>query len=174
MDCGGDYSLNDCLSGTLENAFKYLKSGVKLESEESYPYVSEQKPCAYDPNKAIAGITSYQYVDVDPTQVKNALLVGPVATKINWANPVRYYKEGVITAADENNCTYDNKYSYVLIVGYDIDKESNEEYFLIKHNQGDDFGNYGGYIKVSTSVGVNKLGICGILTPGNLFQVLQQ
>lgn len=98
MDCGGDYSMNDCFSGTLQDALNYLKSGKKLESEASYPYISEQKACSYDPNKAIAGIGDYyQYLDVDPTKVKNALLNGPVATKINWDKAVINYGTGVIS-----------------------------------------------------------------------------
>lgn len=61
----------------------------------------------------------------------------------------------------------------MLIVGYDVDDETGEEYFLIKHNQGESFGGYGGYIRVTTSVAKESKGVCGILTPGNLFQVLQ-
>lgn len=172
MDCGGDYSLNDCYSGTLLNALKYLKSGKKLESEESYPYVSEPKPCAYDSSKAIAGITDYQLVEVDPTRVKEALLNGPVATKMNWDEATQLYKGGIIRDQDYDKCTYVNKYSYVLIVGYDTDKTTGEEYFLIKHSQGPDWGEEG-YVRVTTSVQKTHDGICGILTKGNLFQVEQ-
>lgn len=72
-----------------------------------------------------------------------------------------YYSKGVITKDDRCGS---QPAVYVVIVGYGV--ENGEEYFLVKNNWGEEWGE-NGYVKISTS----SDNVCGILTPGFLFQV---
>ena len=106
----------------------------------------------------------------DPDQLKAALNLGPVGVSINAESYIfRHYTEGVI---DWLTCGNEVGHA-VLVVGYDTDKETGKEYFIIKNSWGTKWGE-NGFAKIWNDQSTFVNGICGILSEGYFPEILKE
>merc|ERR1719500_393163 len=126
----------------MDNAFQYIKDNGGIDTEASYPYEGEDDECRYNP--VYRGATDVGFVDVDPgneAALKTALATqGPCSVAIDASHEsFQFYNHGVLT------------------VGYGVDAESGEAYWLVKNSWGTTWGD-GGYVKMAR----NENNMCGI------------
>ena len=151
-----------CNGGLVEYALTWLKeNGIMLESD--YPYKStKSKNCQNDPSKYVdMKVTGYKqlgtslsaFTPVDEEEMKKFLYqAGPLSVGINGYQLLSY-KGGIIYTC-LNNC--DSVNHVVVLVGYGHDDELNIDYWIIKNEWGEDWGEKG-YARIAI---LN--GICGI------------
>lgn len=143
----------------MDYAFQYIKSNHGIDTEKSYPYEGKVGKCRYTSKNT--GATDSGFVDIpsgNEEKLKQAVAtIGPVSVAIDASHPTfQFYSEGVYDEPDCNSTELDHG---VLVVGYGVDDETNEEYWLVKNSWGRAWGQ-GGYIKMSR----NKENQCGIAT----------
>ena len=98
--------------------------------------------------------------DYDIDQLKAALNLGPVGVTVQAENPVfRHYGGDIL---DSIACGTDVGHA-VLAVGYGTHPEKGD-YITIKNSWGEDWGEDGGFARISLSQKYSKNGVCGILT----------
>lgn len=112
---GKNYGNSGCNGGWMSNAWNFIRDqGVMLQSD--YPYTAKDGiTCNHDPKKIVAKASAK--VSLSSYTALTALAKGPIAIAISAGNNlVRYYSEGILTAA--NNCPTMVDHA-VIIVGYD-------------------------------------------------------
>lgn len=151
-----------CYGGEMQNAFEWIaEHGIDKYSD--YPYTSGTGITGTCNDGKVKEHVAYigGYVDVKPNSskaMKKAVLKQPIAIAIDAANvDFMLYTSGVLAG---KNCGTSLDHG-VLVVGYGIDKESKEKYWIIKNSWG---GNWGedGYLRVLKQNGVEINGECGM------------
>lgn len=157
IDCSHAYGNEGCLSGTLENAYRYVIASGGLESLRNYPLRLFAGFCLSNSNKFTAAMQNYTYVfPYNELQLKAAVSHQPVAALVEADQPAfMYYHSGVITygcGARVNHA--------VLVVGYG--EEEGVPYWLVKNSWGENWGEFG-FVKIyREDANNNKPGMCGI------------
>ena len=159
----------------MDFAFQYIKENGGIDTEKSYPYEGEDDKCRYNP--AYRGATDIGFVDVeagDENALKSALATqvrskdmrsfypntnkydqGPVSVAIDASHEsFQFYNTGVYR---DQECSPENLDHGVLAVGYGVDEESGEAYWLIKNSWGTAWGDEG-YVKIAR----NEENMCGV------------
>ena len=158
----------------MDFAFQYIKENGGIDTEKSYPYEGEDDKCRYNP--AYRGATDIGFVDVeagDENALKSALATqvrskdvrsflpkyryvqGPVSVAIDASHEsFQFYNSGVYR---DQECSPENLDHGVLAVGYGVDEESGEAYWLIKNSWGTAWGD-SGYVKIAR----NEENMCGV------------
>jgi len=157
VDCSGKFGNMGCGGGLMDQAFEYIKANKGLDTEESYPYEAEDKPCRYKPDSI--GATCTGYIDIpsgDEDALQDAVAtIGPVSVGIDAGHDsFQLYQSGVY---DEPACSSEELDHGVLAVGYGTD--GGKDYWLVKNSWGLGWGDQG-YIMMSR----NKHNQCGIAT----------
>ncbi len=136
---------SDCQGGWASAVYNIgMTYGIIREGAEPYES-SNGGACNQSESLSFAHIQSWNYVSNNVTQIKNALLEGPVCTAIN-ADGLDDYSEGCF---DEDWGGWTNH--LVLIVGWD-DRACNENgAWIIKNSWGLGWGE-AGYFKVQYGV----------------------
>ncbi len=154
VDC--ETESKGCSGGSLDGALEYIKkNGIVTESD--YPYKAEQKQCAFNRDKVVTKIASWEgCVQDDKPDSKDKcqtaeglysqLIKGPVATNVDASEEFMLYESGIY----DKECKEGNH--AVLLVGYHKkETESDESYWVIKNSWGTLWGENGfGKIKHST------------------------
>jgi C1A family cysteine protease len=84
---------------------------------------------------------------------------GPVALHLNGGcRSFLFYRKGILNS---KNCKPDKIGHAVLAVGYDKDKETGDEYFIIKNSWGEGWGEKG-YARITADADTFAKGMCGI------------
>jgi len=146
------------LNGTcsLDATYQYIK--IKgIESLADYPDKSTPESCMYDPNKRVASLSGYDYIDPTEKQLRVAVAsIGPIATAVDASQAsFMSYASGVY---DEPKCSSTNLDHAMLIVGYGTDTTAGD-YWIVKNSWGPKWG-MNGYMLMSR----NKNNQCGIAT----------
>ncbi len=132
-----------CGGGWADAAYAVFqqKGGVL---ENCHPYLAADPPqaaCLQDQFLKFAWVTGYRYISNNVTQIKTALLDGPVCTGIDANEAFEAYESGCFDVPG----TYVNH--LVLIVGWDDRACGGSGAWLIKNSWGPGFGE-SGYIWV--------------------------
>ncbi|XP_046912645.2 cathepsin L [Dermatophagoides farinae] len=159
VDCSAKYGNNGCNGGLMDYAFQYIESNHGIDTEKSYPYEGKVGKCRY--TQRAVGATDTGFMDVpqgDEQKLKEAVAtVGPVSVAIDASQPTfQFYDGGVY---DEPECSSTELDHGVLVVGYGVDEQSGQEYWLVKNSWGIGWG-LNGFIKMAR----NKNNQCGIAT----------
>jgi len=148
-DCARDeaHGNHGCAEGggTFVPTFDYIKAHG-LTSMSNYPYIAADAACVKTKEAAVvAKISSWAHVTPagNETALKTALeQKGPIAVAIHvndkWAN----YKQGVY----DEECSGGRNHA-VLLVGWGFDGPSNKDYWIVKNQWGEGFGEKG-YIRM--------------------------
>jgi len=127
-DCGGGWA-----SAVYNVGMTY---GILREAAESYEN-SNGGTCTQNESLSFAHVQSWNYVSNDVTQIKNALLQGPVCTALN-ADGLDNYAGGCF---DEDWGSWTNH--LVLIVGWDDRACNDNGGWIIKNSWGAGWGEAG-------------------------------
>ena len=141
----------------MDPAFQYISDNGGIDTEESYPYEGVVNRCRYKP--ATRGATDIGFVDImsgDEEALKLAVAAnGPVSVAIDASHEsFQFYSTGVYR---EGECSPENLDHGVLAVGYGVDSDSGEAYWLIKNSWGTSWGDEG-YVKMAR----NEDNMCGV------------
>jgi len=157
VDCSTSYGNEGCNGGLMDNAFQYIKDNGGIDTEQSYPYEGEDDECRYNPkNKGAWDVGFVDVTEGDENALKHAIAtVGPCSVAIDASHEsFQFYSHGVYR---EPECSPQALDHGVLAVGYGVDKESGEAYWLVKNSWSESWGD-DGYIKMAR----NEDNMCGI------------
>ncbi|XP_068943858.1 procathepsin L-like isoform X2 [Petaurus breviceps papuanus] len=166
VDCSLDEGNIGCRGGFMTNAFEYVMKNEGIDTEESYPYEGKEGNCRYEPENSGANVT--RYVEI-PSGEESALteavaIAGPVSVAVDASHSsFQFYRGGVYY---EPNCDSEFLDHGMLVVGYGVDEESGEKYWIVKNSMGEDWGN-SGYILMAR----DKNNHCGIATDASYPEV---
>ena len=94
-------------------------------------------PCTQDEHHALARITGWRYITNNVTQIKTAILTGPVASAMDGSGDFTYYDSGCY----EGGTSSTNH--LVMIVGWDDRGCGGAGAWICKNSWGPAFGEYG-------------------------------
>ncbi|XP_036620960.1 cathepsin L1-like [Trichosurus vulpecula] len=143
VDCSWDAINHGCDGGLMDNAFQYVKKNGGIDTEESYPYEGKDGYGRYQSEHSGANVTGY--VDIPHEQesalTKAVATVGPVSVAVDAGHPsFQFYQSGVYY---EPECSSQQLDHGVLVVGYGVDTESGEKYWIVKNSWGEAWGKSG-------------------------------
>lgn len=127
----------------------------KFMTETDYPYKAARGTCAWDENKAVAGIGGMVYADEgSESDLKEKIgTMGPASIIIDASSSnFQLYTSGIY---DEEGCSPSNPNLACACVGYGT--ENGVDYWIVKNSWGIAWGDQG-YIKIIR----NKDNHCGI------------
>lgn len=160
VDCSKRNGNFGCNGGTMGLAFQYAIRNRYLCTSDDYPYYAEEKNCRESlcKNYVEVPIETYRYVIPRTAySLKSALArYGPISVAIQAdQTPFQFYKSGVFDAPCGTKVNHG-----VVLVGYDVDEQTNKEYWLVRNSWGESWGEKG-YIRLALHSG--RKGTCGIL-----------
>jgi len=157
VDCSVKFGNQGCNGGLMDAAFKYIQENGGVDTEASYPYEGRDEKCRYNP--AYRGATGTGFVDVEPgneAALKKAIATqGPCSVAIDASlKSFQFYHKGVYR---DQECSSESLDHGVLAIGYGVEEDTGEAYWLIKNSWGTSWG-LEGYIKIAR----NEDNMCGV------------
>lgn len=167
VDCAGDYGNEGCNGGEMRDAFHYIKDH-QLSPEKDYPYVPKTRECTADKTKNNRiKIKSYEILKNPVVEELVKLIdINTVSIGIEVQRDFQMYKSGIFKG--KPNCGWRLNHG-VLAVGYDTDKETALDYFLVKNSWGKGWGEEG-YVRVLVGTGA---GTCGVASTDDVYPVVE-
>ncbi len=147
-DCGGGWA-----SAVYNVAMTY---GAIRNAAEPYEN-SNGGACTQGESLPFGFVTDWNYVSDNVTQIKNALLEGPVCSSMDAEYPFDEYAAG--TCYDDPGGAWTNH--LILIVGWDDRACNNNGAWICKNSWGTDFGDYG-YFTIQYDAGLIGTGVTQI------------
>jgi KDEL-tailed cysteine endopeptidase len=141
IDC--DRSGNDrgCNGGLMDYAYEWIISNGGIDTEKDYPYTATDTVCD-DTKEHTVAVAVGSFEDVPPNNeaaLKKAATMQPVSIAIAASGlPFQLYSHGVFNGSCSNQLDHG-----VLIVGYDTDAETGQEYWIVKNSWGAVWGEQG-------------------------------
>ena len=124
-----------CDGGWMSTAYEIFQDPGSV-SEACMPYQADDTvPCRQQSCEKIAHIDTWYAVDNSVTAIKNALLVGPVATAMTVYGDFFAYQEGCYEHEGTENVNHG-----VLIVGWDDTMCVDEGAWIVKNSWGPNWG----------------------------------
>jgi len=157
VDCASNYNNNGCSGGLTYQAFQYVADNKGIETEEAYPYETEDDTCKFDASKVGATCHGYKIIpQADEHALKEAVAtIGPISIAIDAGqDSFRLYSDGVYFDEKCSSITHNHA---VLVVGYGT--ENGNDYWLVKNSWGPSWG-IQGYIKMAR----NRNNQCSVAT----------
>ncbi|RZC34876.1 Peptidase C1 and/or Inhibitor I29 domain containing protein [Asbolus verrucosus] len=157
IDCVNNEGVDTCKSGSVKNAFHYVRSkGIMTEAE--YPYTAHQDVCSFVSNKSVTNIVTYREVPSGSEEQLQEVVsdTGLVAAAIHATRHFFLYKGGHFYDTTCNSDVRRLNYA-VLVVGYNY--EERNEYWILKNSMGKRWG-IDGYMHLAR----NRENNCGIAT----------
>ncbi|KAK3436167.1 hypothetical protein EUGRSUZ_C00812 [Eucalyptus grandis] len=157
MDCAGAFNNFGCSGGLPSQAFEYIKYKGGLDTEEAYPYTTEDGTCKFSAdNVDVQVLDSVNITLGAEDELKHAAaVIRPVSAAFQVVREFRFYKLGVYTSDTCGSTSMDVNHA-VLAAGYGV--EDGVPFWLIKNSWGADWGDRG-YFKME--MGKN---MCGVAT----------
>lgn len=148
-----------CNGGNYTTVYGQYAKNNYMYTEAGWPYTATGGTCAPPAGASPTGMKTTGYTAVETENevaLKTALAQQPVSVAIQ-ANQFSFqaYKDGVF---DSSKCGTQLDHA-VLLVGYGVDAESGQPFYLMKNSWGSSWGDKG-YMKMAI-VG-NGPGICGV------------
>jgi cathepsin L len=143
--CGGS---GGCEGGTAEIIFDYIAGGGAMSQEYQYGYVSydgSNHECITEGIVPTVTIEGYTWLEGNNyTELMNAVAqVGPISIGVDaseWHN----YQSGVFNGCNQENPDVNHA---VVLMGYGVDEESGEKYWLVRNSWSPTYGEHG-YIRL--------------------------
>jgi len=162
VDCSQAQGNQGCNGGLMDQAFEYVISANGITSETQYPYTAEDGTCMNPLPTSVVTISSYSDVAQNSdSSLLAAVAIGPVSVAIEAdQESFQFYQSGIFA---DPNCGTQLDHG-VLAVGYDTDKSSKKNYWIVKNSWGEDWG-LNGYIlmaRLTKSQDPYGYGECGI------------
>jgi len=159
MDCSNSFGNAGCDGGTMDQAFQYIIKNGGIDTEASYPYQGvDGTSCLY--TAANSGATISSYTDVtsgDESDLAIAVTKTPTSVAIDASHEsFQLYTSGIY---HDIFCSSKNLDHGVLAVGFGVDTDSKEQYWIVKNSWGTGWGQ-AGWIYMSKDRNNN----CGIAT----------
>ena len=129
-----------------------------LRTAEDFPYIHDQQSCTEEASQGPISVIDIQRPKLNSQDdLKAAIAQQPVVVMVDSSEDAfKFYSDGIIT--DGCNTVTDE---FLLAVGYGKDEETDTEYYLVKNNYGEDWGEKG-YARIAMSG--DGPGVCGIQT----------
>jgi len=158
MDCSTAYGNQGCNGGLMNSAFNYVIANHGIDTEDSYPYKSNEGSCRFSTANIGATITGIKNIAAgSEAALVAAININPVSVAIDAShNSFQLYKSGVYY---EPSCSASRLDHGVLAIGYGTDDTTGADYFLVKNSWGTSWGTKG-FINMAR----NKNNNCGIAT----------
>lgn len=166
VDCSGEYGNQGCNGGEMRDAFHYIQDHG-LSPEKDYPYVPQTRKCRADPSKANRiKITDYKRLE-DPVVEELVKLIDicTISIGIEVQRDFQSYRSGIFKGKPDCGQYLNHG---VLAVGYDTDKATALDYFLVKNSWGTGWGE-NGYIRVFMGTGA---GTCGVASTDDVYPIV--
>ncbi|XP_067686162.1 cathepsin L2-like [Haliotis asinina] len=160
VDCSRDGNYG-CEGGFMTSAFDYIRKNDGIDTEESYPYVAEQKDCNFSRENVGATDTGFAIVVPESEDaLKSAVATeGPISVAIDASSRTfMLYKSGIYSSS---KCNSNNINHAVTVVGYG--SEDDQEYWLLKNSWSTTWGE-DGYMFMAR----NHDNMCGVASDGIL------
>ncbi|KAH9303444.1 hypothetical protein KI387_015027, partial [Taxus chinensis] len=156
VDCNTP-SNQGCNGGVMDIAFKFIINNGGIDTEEDYPYESEDGHCnkTRQKNSKVVSIDGYEDVpENDEKSLIKALAHQPLSVAIEASGrDFQFYSGGVFSGSCGSELDHG-----VAAVGYGSSKGI--DYLIVKNSWGRDWGERG-YIRMKRNTG-NPEGLCGI------------
>jgi len=141
VDCSGAQGNQGCNGGLMDYAFDYVIKNKGIGSQASYKYTARDGQC-----KKVASVTTISsYKDVaagDENELLEAVKKQPIAIAIEADQSCfQFYHKGIL---DDASCGTNLDHG-VLLAGFDTEKESGKDYWVVKNSWGASWG-FNGYI----------------------------
>jgi len=161
VDCTKQEGNFGCEGGWPFDSYEYIiRFSEGIDTETAYPYVGMDQNCMYDQTKVGATATAFAILTPnDEAGLQEAVAnVGPISVCIDADGDFMSYGGGVF---DSPTCSssFDDINHCVLAVGYDTDKTTGKDFWIVKNSWGTSFGEQG-YIRMVR----NKMNQCAIST----------
>jgi|DeeseametaMP2100_FD_k123_125914_1 cathepsin H len=159
VDCANHFDCHGCNGGLPSKAFEYLHYAGGQMKESDYKYTAKTgKSCNVVESKFAAVVASQVNITYkDEDQLVEALAQhGPVSVAYQVASDFRHYAGGVYDSTTCKSSPQDVNHA-VLAVGFDTDKKSGKDYYIVKNSWGSSFGVEGGYFWM-----VRGKNMCGV------------
>jgi len=152
VDCDTEED-QGCNGGFMNSAFKYLSETAGLERTADYKYTAKDGKCKYDAKKAVVKVKSFEDINSNEEQIKQALSShGPLAVAVD-ASTWQFYSGGILTA---KKCNFRQLNHGVTLVGYG--EEKGVKFWIVRNSWGGRWGEQG-HLRIERGTGA-----CGINT----------
>jgi len=160
VDCADAFDNHGCNGGLPSHAFEYIASAGGLDTETAYPYLGKDAQCSF--SKGGVGATVKGAVNItfqDEVELMEAVgTVGPVSIAFEVTSAFQHYSSGIFREEGCGTGPMDVNHA-VLAVGYATDKESGQDYWVVKNSWGTDWGEEG-YFKIARGENMCGLSDC--------------
>jgi|EP00945_MAST-04E_sp_MAST-4E-sp1_P005501 C1A family cysteine protease len=174
VDC--DKASLGCDGGYVNSAFVWIIENGGIASRAAYPFRPQQPKAgacntSVPPSARIKGygnVTSGCRVCMEESVAKQPVAVAVWALSGTAGKIWQHYKSGVMSDVQGCNATQLEELDHaVLVVGYGATPDANEEYWIVKNDWGEKWGD-NGYIYLGRNVqGATSAGVCGITLDAN-------
>jgi cathepsin F len=150
VDC--DTNDQGCGGGWMYDAYEWLEKAGGQMTEAEYPYTGNVTACVFNISEVVAKVKTSLNVTTSEIVIAEATwMVGPLATAVD-ATGWQFYKSGI---SNDPYCTSSVNHG-VNIIGYGVDMNTNENYWIVRNCWGTTWGEEG-YMKL-----IRGVGRCGI------------